>query len=170
MTLALPILPSTALTRIIDPALAMLPAKLGGDAARVLLLAIALQESGLRRRMQPGEDAARGLWPFAQDGVVRKLLMHPSTCDVAAALCACCGVDASAGGVYSCLVADDLLSCGFARLNLYTDAAPLPAPDNSMGAWACYVRVWTPDKPRPRDWVDNYATAMSALGRSAIAA
>lgn len=143
----LPITPSDALAQIIDPALALLPYALTSDRAEVMMLAIALQEAGkgglLAYRLQQG-GPARGLWQNERGGGVVGVLSHPSTADLARHFCAVRGVPALAASVYDALPHDDVLAAGFARLLLYADAAPLPAPDDADGAWRCYLRNWRP--------------------------
>lgn len=162
MTLPLPISPAAALSGIIDPALALLPAPLAGLDARIMLLAIALQESGLAERRQVG-GPARGLWQFELGGVLG-VLHHPASAAMAAQWCAARGVPATSQGVYAGLASDDRLACGFARLLLWTDRAPLPG-DTDAG-WACYLRTWRPGRPRPEAWPAHYAKALHAVRSS----
>jgi hypothetical protein len=71
---------------ILDAALAGLPASMDSPQARVLLIAIALQESRLTHRDQivkgkkPGvKGPALGLWQFEKGGGVRGVLRHPAS-------------------------------------------------------------------------------------------
>src|SRR5699024_10369063 len=68
--LPLPISLADAQTRILDPALSLLPAVMDTHQARVMLLAIALQESDLAYREQIG-GPAHGLWMFERGGGVK---------------------------------------------------------------------------------------------------
>ena len=161
--LPLPISPADALAHIIDPALRLLPPALTSDEACVLVLAIFLQESALRTRVQDGSGPARGLGQFERGGGVVGVLQHRATEAMARALCAVRGVPATSYSVYTSLAGDDLLAAGFARLLLYTDPAPLPPLGAVDTAWAYYKRTWRPGKPRPDDWPDNYATALACV-------
>lgn len=161
--LPLPISPADALSHIIRPALRLLPSPLTSAPAMVLVLAIFLQESGLRARVQSGGGPARGLAQFERGGGVVGVLQHDATEAMARALCAVRGVPATSYSVYTSLAGDDLLAAGFARLLLYTDPAPLPALGAADAAWAYYERNWKPGKPRPADWPDNYATALACV-------
>jgi len=159
----LPATPEMALSAAIDPALKLLPTAMTSDKARVLMLAILQQESGLASRVQYGGGPARGLAMFEQGGGVRGVLTHPSSASLARRLCAARACPASEYSVWASLAGDDLLACGFARLLLWTDPAPLPAIGDADGAWAYYQRLWRPGRPRPERWVGNYAAALAAV-------
>lgn len=161
--LPLPIPPATALAEVITPALRLLPGKLTNAPARVMLLAIALQESGLAAREQMAGGPARGLWQFERGGV-RGVLEHPASAALAAALCAARGVPATSYSVHASLAGDDVLAAGIARLLLWTDAAPLPPLDADPDAgWAYYLRSWRPGRPRPREWAAHWSRASLAV-------
>src|SRR5690625_3810783 len=90
--LPLPMSPDTALCAVINPALSMLPSKMTSDDARVQMIAMALQESGLAAREQH-VGPARGLWQFEKGGGVRGVLKFPTTKDYAVMVCNQCGVE-----------------------------------------------------------------------------
>lgn len=159
--LALPAEPRGVLNGIVAPTLALLPARMTGDAARRMLLAIGLQESGFRTRRQLG-GPAHGLWMFEKAGVAA-VLTHRASRVHAQAICAARGVPATAVAVYGQLEHDDVLACAFARLLLFTDPYPLPALDDEADAWELYLRTWRPGKPRREDWTGNDATAREAI-------
>src|SRR5690606_35371438 len=90
----LPITPHDFVGQIMDPALDLLPARMGSIEARVMLLSIALQESGLAHRWQvvdlarpQAKGPARGLLQFERGGGVRGVLTHPASRDYAADVC-----------------------------------------------------------------------------------
>lgn len=153
--LPLPISPRDFAGQILPPALALLPVKMDSRQARILLLAICLQESGLRERIQIG-GPARGLAQFERGGV-RGVLTHPASKKNAAKVCVERGVPTLAEAVYDALANDDILAVALARLLLWTD--PQTLPDDEQGGWDLYARVWRPGKPRPDDWAGNYQTA-----------
>lgn len=130
--------------------------------ARVLLLAIAGQESGWKSRLQVG-GPARGFWQFERGGGVRGVLNHPATSHHAAALLAGLHLPADDFDVANALATNDNLATGFARLLLWTDPHPLPAIGDEAAGWDCYLRNWRPGKPRPVDWSANYAAAVAAF-------
>lgn len=158
--LSLPIAPRVALEHVIAPALATLPARMNSTAARVMLLAIALQESGLRARVQSGGGPARGLWQFERGGCAG-VLRHEASRDLAHSLCEEAGVEPSASALHAALMFDDLLAARMARLLLWTDPAPLPTDE--FGGWRLYLRTWRPGHPRPHDWPEHFATARDVV-------
>jgi len=146
-----------------DPALTLLPARMDTPEARVMLLAIGLQESRFLHRRQIG-GPARGFWQFEQEGGVRGVLAHPASRDVARQVCAAREVAPAAASVYPVLETDDVLACAFARLLLWTDAKPLPSAGDSSGAWSLYLRTWRPGKPHPQTWPALHVQAVAATG------
>lgn len=167
MPLPLPISPEGALRRIIAPALELLPAKMGSDEALVMLVAIALQESGLDSRDQDDPlnriGPARGLWQFEQRGGVRDVLTHQATQGYARQLCGSRACPATERSVFLALGGDDILAAGFARLLLWPDPDALPGIGDADGAWRYYVANWRPGKPRPLHWPGHYALATQAV-------
>ena len=146
----------------IAPALALLPARMSGAAGEVMLLAIGLQESRFAHRRQIG-GPARGFWQFEQGGGVRGVLRHTAAAGHAQVLCEARNVAATESAVYAALEHDDVLAAGFARLLLWTDAAPLPALGESGGAWTLYARTWRPGKPHPETWEGLYSLALAEV-------
>jgi hypothetical protein len=149
---------------VIAPALALLPPQFDTKDARTLILAIMLQESGLKTRVQKtnvGTGPARGLAQFERGGGVTGVLTHRATHVLAAHVCDRLGVDPTPTAVYAALPINDLLACAFARLLLYTD--PHPLPTTAAGGWDCYARTWRPGKPRRATWDANYSAASEAL-------
>lgn len=132
------------LTRIVVPGLALLPSHMDDVRARLLLLAITLQEDPEQRRRQWPTGPARGLWQFERGGAVRGVLNHGATAKLARAVCAERGIEPTPAAVWPALQHDDLLAAAFARLNLWWDPAPLPAPGYCAAAWNLYLRTWRP--------------------------
>lgn len=154
--------PKGLLTDAIDPALALLASVAGvkSDArARLLVMAIAGQESAWRYRLQVG-GPARSFWQFEKGGGVRGVLTHPATQgairDVCAELFIICVEDV----VYEAMAWNDVLGACMARLLLYTDPAPLPDAGQVNQAWEYYLRNWRPGMPHPDVWPGRYGTAM----------
>lgn len=163
--------PFLCLTTAIRPACAVLGERFVDRRAELVLLAIALQESGLRTRVQrvkkmPAPDAkwqpARGLWQFELIGV-EGVLRHAASGRHADALCAKRGVVAAKYPVQAALERDDVLAAGFARLLLFTLPQALPAIGDVDRAWDQYVSAWRPGKPHRDRWTANYARAREAL-------
>lgn len=145
-----------------EPAFALLPAKMDSNAARCQMLAIGLQESRFVHRRQIG-GPARGFWQFEKGGGVKGVLFHATTQEQAQAVCKARGVPATMDAVYEALDQDDVLAAAFARLLLWTDPRPLPALGDTGTAWALYQRTWRPGKPHPQTWDVLYARALESV-------
>lgn len=117
--------------------------------ARVMLLAIGLQESRFLYRRQKG-GPARGFWQFEHGGGVRGVLTHVTSAREIERVLARVHVDKA--DVYTAIEWHDTLAAVMARLLLYTDPRPLPAVTDTEGAWALYSRVWRPGKPHESTW------------------
>lgn len=156
-----------AVLQAIDTALALLPPQLDTPAARVMLLAIGLQESRLTARAQilngGGKGPARGLWQFEQGGGCRGVLQHSASRYWMHQLCERRSCPPLPSSLWSRLETDDVLAAGAARLLLFTDPKRLPAIGEEGGAWLLYLRVWRPGKPHPRTWPGLYDRAVEAV-------
>lgn len=158
------------LSAVVNPALADL-AKRGipsDDRARVLLLAIAGQESLILHRDQVDTGPAflgpaLGLWQFERGGGVKGVLNYSTTKAIAGNLCAAAGVAAEPDAAWRALKVNDTLACHFARLLLWTDWKALPHVDDSPGGWDMYQRCWRPGKPHPDKWSGNWRVAQGAV-------
>ncbi|MFF7398903.1 hypothetical protein ACFZAI_20795 [Achromobacter sp. NPDC008082] len=153
----------------IEPALALLSANMDSPAARVMLLAIGLQESRFVHRRQIG-GPARGFWQFekgtrASRGGVWGVCLHAASKDHLAALCKARSVTFDPDAIYGALEYDDVLAAGVARLLLWTNPKGLPAIGDADAAWALYLRTWRPGKPHPRTWPALHAQAMAEVAR-----
>lgn len=156
--------------KAINPALALLPAKMDSDAARVMLLAIGLQESRFLHRFQKvtgdpyAKGPARGFWQFERGGGVAGVCNHFATKELARDLCKAQGVPFDASLIHARLEFDDVLAAGFARLLLWADSKPLPGVDASHeDAWNCYIRSWRPGKPHRQTWDEFHHQARSQV-------
>ena len=143
----------------INPALKLLPEKMDSQEARVMMLAIGLQESRLTYRVQVSPNMpsmkgpARGLWQFERGGGCVGVLTHKATREYAKKICAALDVPADSGSVWAELEHNDILAAAFARLLLYSDPQPLPALTDSMAGWRLYaLRTWRPGSPHPETW------------------
>lgn len=157
----------------IEPALELLPARMDSPRARVMLLAIGLQESRLIHRYQKTSDPytkgpARGLWQFERAGGVRGVMKHRASDDLAQWVCKQRGTAFDDVLIHARLEFDDVLAAAFARLLLWTDPKPLPALDASHEeAWSLYTRTWRPGKPHRQTWDAFHDQAITTLERSA---
>lgn len=162
--------PGAFLARIVDPGISFLHELSGpgiSDAARRLLLAIALQESGpeLVARYQnspnPNPGPARGFYQFERSGGCAGVLNHRASAAAARRVCTALTVLPDPAAVWRALEGHDVLATCFARLLLYTDPAKLP--EEADPAWEYYRRTWRPGKPHPNVWERNWNTAALAV-------
>ena len=160
-----------AVTRTaINPALRMLPVKMDTPEARVMLLAVGLQESRFQYRYQKIvgkpyiKGPARGYWQFEEGGGVKGVLNHGVSKQHAERVCMLKGIILDQQFIWVNLETDDVLAAAFARLLLYTDPRALPAlnadPDE---AWDYYVRNWRPGKPHRGTWDPFLAQARAQV-------
>jgi hypothetical protein len=152
---------ATELASIFDQAFKLLP-HMDSAKARMMMLAIGLQESRLEHRRQIG-GPARGLWQFEQGGGVLGVLRHKASAYDAVKICHARGVGSSTKEVYNRLEHDDVLACCFARLLLWTDPKPLPMIGDVEGSWEYYLRTWRPGKPHRHTWDALYERAHNML-------
>ena len=168
----------------INPALALLPPGMDTLQARVMLLAIGLQESRFEHRFQivqgkPGaKGPARGFWQFelgtaASRGGVWGVFLHEASNGLLKKIAAQRGVALSPTNIWQAIESDDVLAAAVARLLLWTDAKPLPKLGDAEGAWQLYLRTWRPgayargtqaQRAELRaKWDRNYAQALKAV-------
>jgi hypothetical protein len=154
--------PAEVLATVVRPALAWMGSPYASPEAEVMLLAVQRQEDPGCTRCQAG-GPARGLWQFELTGV-QAVRYHERTAIEANRIAVALDLpSASSRTVYSYLAENDRLACAFARLLLWALPDPLPRRGESGVAWAQYVKAWRPGKPRPLDWIENYAAALDAL-------
>lgn len=153
--------PELLIQNAINPALGCLPGMYSPH-AKILMLAIAYQESGIRHRAQIG-GPARGYWQFEQGGGVRGVLTHPASKPHIRRVLTALDYDpgATAADCYAAIEHNDILAAAFARLLLWTD--PFPLPDHAGDAWGLYIRTWRPGRPHPATWYANYKKAVEAF-------
>lgn len=151
---------------VLSPAFGLLPAEMDSPMARTCLLAIGLQESGLKARYQilnsKAKGPARGLWQFEAGGGVRGVLNHPGVSAHARWICGVRGVAPLVTSVWRSLERDDILAACFARLLLYAD--PKPLPSNEDQGWDVYLNSWRPGKPHADRWPANWRAAVACMG------
>lgn len=159
--------PQRLLQTAVIPALAFLADRGIPDTpdARRFLLAIALQESGLRHRRQVvgGAEAgpAMSFWQFEKGGGCRGVIEHPTSREHMAAICEAFNVGATPAELWEAMRYQDVVAAAAARLLVYT--FPRALPTMWATAWAQYLSVWRPGKPRSADWESNWNTATAAV-------
>jgi hypothetical protein len=153
---------------IVAPALSLLPEQMDSPEARAMLVAIALQESGLQHRRQFFGGPARGFWQFEPAGI-KGVLEHPASQELAEGVCRVMGYDTDIESVHAAIADNDILAACFARLLLWRFPEPLPAREQAPMGWGQYRALWKPGKPRRAKWPDNWAAAWDEVTRYAHA-
>lgn len=152
---------------VLPAAYRILPRMMNTPDATAMLLAIGLQESRFKHRVQlprkPGgkPGPARGFWQFEKGGGVKGVFTHPASRPYLLTALGELGYpDATVDTVWPLLADDDVLAAVCARLLLWTDYRPLPrATDGPEAAWQCYLRNWRPGAPHRETWDAFYTEA-----------
>lgn len=155
----------------INDALALLPDRMDTPAARVMLLAIGLQESRFTSRRQlikrGGElvpaGPAKGYWQFERMGGCHGVVRHDASRYWMHSVCAVRGVAFNATALWNAIERDDVLAAAASRLLLFTDPQRLPDVGDERGAWNLYIRTWRPGQPHRQTWVRLYSEAFDAV-------
>lgn len=156
--------PLRLLVNAIAPALAELST--GGipdsPAARRLMLAIALQESGLEHRRQVSSDGeedgpATSYWQFEKGGGCRGVLTHRVVAPHMRWVCGAYDVEPTERALWTAMQFNDIVAASAARLLVYT--LPGQLPTTAAEGWAQYLEAWRPGKPHPKTWAAHWATA-----------
>ncbi len=144
---------------LVDPSLKKLTEWTGlvsDDKARVLVMAIAGQESGWQFRRQIG-GPARSFWQFEQGGGVAGLLQVTSS--KLQAVCAALDIPFNSADIFQAMAWNDTLACCMARLLLWSDPRPLPPAGVPDLGWTYYLHNWRPGMPHPDSWYKCYGIA-----------
>jgi len=135
-------------------------------AARRLMLAIALQESGLQNRRQvisgKGEvGPARGWWQFERGGGCHGVLTHRASKERMLWICDRYTIGTSSAALWEAIHYQDIVAAAAARLLVYTlpDALPTTVADG----WAQYIEAWRPGQPWPGHWSSSWYSADAAV-------
>lgn len=152
------------LLRAIGPALDLLPPGMDTPKARVMLLAIGLQESRFIYRRQVN-GPARGFWQFegGRMSLLAEVFQNTKTAAFCERLCISRKVMHAVPSIYAAIENDDVLAAGIARLGLWTNPATLPSVDDADGAWSYYVGTWHPGKPHRDTWNGFHAAARAVV-------
>ena len=157
--------PNQLLTLFVDPTLKFLERRCAikvSDEARVMVMAIAGQESNWQYRLQQG-GPARSFWQFEKGGGVHGVLTHAASKDKIKTVCGALLISCDETTVYEAMAWSDLLAASMARLLLFTDPAALPALGAEQEAWELYLRVWRPGMPHPENWPRVYGMALDMV-------
>lgn len=142
---------------VIPAAMSLLPERMDTPPARVMLLAIGLQESRFLHRKQIN-GPARGFFQFEMGGV-SGVARHHASKDHLRGVCDALHYDV--GEVYGPIADNDTLACAVARLLLWTHPKALPV--NAADGWAYYIELWRPGKPKIHTWAGFYEQARSII-------
>lgn len=148
-------IPERFYQRVIVPGAAAFPF-VDTPLSRLLLMAIAGQESGWSARLQFPVPYARGYWQFEAAGV-GYVIGRPEL------VASCADLDIPLSHVHEAIAWNDLLAYAVARMTLWLDPAALPIHGDCAGGWDYYLRCWRPGRPRPDDWSGCYRQAMTAM-------
>lgn len=135
--------------------------------ARRMLLAIALQESGLRHRRQVvagGAEAgpAASFWQFERGGGCAGVLTHYRVAPTMRQFCDDFNVQPTTAGLWEAMRYHDILATVAARLLLYT--LPSKLATTAEEGWEQYLDAWRPGKPHPKTWAANWDLATLTVG------
>jgi len=131
--------------------------------ARLLLMAVAGQESAWAARQQVPVAYAHGYWQEEIEAV-QQAFDGRETGPIIRALCEGLDVPDDAATVFEAIVWCDPLAYLVARLTLLPDPEPLPVIGDEAAALAYYRRTWRPGSFAPSRWVGRYQAALAALG------
>jgi hypothetical protein len=148
---------------ILPAALSLLPPEYDTPAARRLMIAIALQESGCKARRQHGNGPARSLWQFERIGIEGLLTKvdKAKTSGRIAEISAFVGIRPVVDDIHAAIEHNDILAAVCARLLMFV--SPRPVPTASDEAWDFYLKQWRPGKPRQETWPANWAKACEVV-------
>jgi hypothetical protein len=159
--------PETFLGLVVRPTLSWLGQPYAGTAREVLLLAIALQESRLRWRVQMGVDGrplinlGRSFFQFEQSGVSG--VLNHKRCAWIHERIGALGYTPTVPVIHDAMADNDTLATLMATALLWSDTRRLPELGDQHGSWLLYRRTWRPGYPREESWASCYAAAMAAL-------
>lgn len=164
--------PQEFLRYVIKPAQIHYPRRMRTPAAHAMLLAIAMQESGLEHRVQliggsrvwwkSLNGPARGFWQFEKAGV-QGVLTHPLTEDHIEEILERMSIPLRRNLVHRTLAYNDALATCFARLLLWTIPHRLPTMSEPGRAWNQYLEAWRPGKPHRDTWDANFEMAWRTI-------
>lgn len=156
--------PETFLQNALIPALRLLPDKMDLPSGRAMVIAICLQESRLKHRVQIG-GPAHGYAQFELGGGVRGVLTHPSSQSHIRTVLSALDYDPASdpAACYAAIVHNDILAAAFARLLLYTLPDALPAHNAPGAGWTQYIKAWRPGKPHRETWDAFYDQAWATV-------
>lgn len=156
--------PERLLRTAIKPACAELAAAgvVDSPAAHRFMLAIAMQESGLRHRRQIGvggvENGPAVSWyQFEKNGGCAGVLNHRVTGPIIKTVLDNYNVVADKESLWAAMQFQDIVASVAARLLIHT--LPQKLPETAAQGWAQYLDGWRPGKPHPEKWTGYWLDA-----------
>lgn len=136
------------------------------QAAR-FLLAIAIQESGLKHRRQVVSGGAENgpAVSFLQGeitGGLIDMLNRPVTSKYMRAICEAYNVTPTPAGLWEAIRYQDIVAFAAGRLLIYTLPSKLAVTEQE--GWLQYMSAWRPGKPHPERWPAAWALASATVG------
>lgn len=86
-------------------------------------------------------------------------MTHPASREYARSVCDALAVPWDRPAIFDAIERDQVLTCVFARLLLWTDPRSLPEVGAQTAAWEAYIWNWRPGQPHPNTWPANYKAA-----------
>jgi hypothetical protein len=160
------------ITRVgLNPAFKLLPELMDSPRARVVMLAIGLQESRFENRYQllnntSAKGPARGFWQFERGGGCKGVVSHELSKPHMRKVCEARGIPFTATALWNAIETDDVAAAAAARLLLWTDPQRLPELGDDTAAYALYLRTWRPGKPKPDTWSPLYRQALAFIQKA----
>jgi hypothetical protein len=153
------LLPNLATVSLIAPELTDTPA------SRLMLLAIAGQESDWTHRIQSGNGPAHSFWQMERGGGVHGVLHHSVTGPILRRATVALQVAPDEVAIWGMMAspAGDALSTLMARLLLWSDSRALPIVDDEEDAYTYYIDNWRPGRPSRSRWAGVYPEALDAV-------
>lgn len=162
---------------LLPACMAIFPSSFNSPQARAMILAICLQESDFQHRQQlignhrhwweSIKGPARGYAQFEMIGV-SGVLEHPASRPIALSVLRTLGYPADVTTIHKALTHNDILMVAFARLALWRLPEKLPGYDEPGLAWAQYLAVWAPGKPKPERWKERFDHAWDIVSNNQI--
>lgn len=151
-------LPKILNEQILTPAFQLMAdARFDKPQARVQAVAIALQETALRNRIQQPNGPARSYWQFERNGGVAEVMVHAATGPRLRPIVTLLNYNFDKHQLHDVMAHNDLLAACMARLLIYID--PRPLPTTAAQGWEQYLARWRPGKPHKATWQDNWDNA-----------
>ena len=166
--------PQRFLDLAVIPAMSLMPARIDSPDAHGMLVAIALQETGLLARHQFGGGPARSYFQFELPGV-SEALWNPSTQRHMERVCAALDLSITPAALQTALEFHDIAAVCCARLLLWARPEPVAPQHDEDAGWRLYVATWKPGavthggaretQARAR-WTRSWTTAWAVVGAS----